>query len=501
MKSKAVLKMEDRNFFSLVVKAIYMNPFLDERQEVLFQISPRWYQDRTTAPELNERISRLERKGLSKIKHFKEEDAQLMMHAYLNQEYIRFFPRWRYLRYDRNPPPLALALIPDDRSLSNPFYYYSGSAEEESYATYRILLRRMAESGAQIVVLHRWPMIVELAAKLGQENLVAAHGFDQYRFPYRAQRGHNSGWGNRMLAAQFLAHLVEDVELEAPVMLTRDAPLSELTLTARAPMPISAYDRIELMLDDAPLGSFVSASRDYFRGGQGGATGLAGSEVVSLLAVKDPRISLVDAGFAPLDFAPVPGAEVSLRVGEGGDSRVHPIGRVQALAPGSPIAVVTRTSPTTGPDCVSRTWPSTSRRASAWPCRSTTRSATAGSPPPTWPNSRGSGRRERTSSARSRWPCPSEQSEKNSRRRQVWRHHADYAMPKISGNRTSVPVRRHLAVVLSRPRQLQGRRTTRNKRCPSRRIPRYATESLTKSSPAATRTTTQASVLTMQYRR
>jgi len=255
------------------------------------------------------------------------------------EEYFRFFPRWRYLRYDRNPPPLALALISHGRSLSNPFYYYSGSAEEESYETYRILLRRMAESGAQVVLLHRWPTIVELAQELGQENLVAAHGFDQNRFPYRAPRGHNSGWSNRLLAAQFLAHLVEGVDLKVPVMLTRDAPLPEPALTKWTPTPISTYDRIELMLDDAPLGSFVSASRDYFRGGHGGATGLAGSEVVSLLAVKDPRISLADAGFAPLDFAPVPGAELSLRIGEGGESRVHLIGRFQTLSPGAPIGV------------------------------------------------------------------------------------------------------------------------------------------------------------------
>jgi hypothetical protein len=255
------------------------------------------------------------------------------------EEYFRFLPRWRYLRYDRNPPPLALALIPRGRSLSNPFYYYSGSAEEESYETYRILLRRMAESGAQIVLLHRWPTIVELARELGHENLVAAHGFDQNRFPYRAPRGHNSGWANRLLAAQFLAHLVEDVELEVPVMLTRDAPISEPIVADRTPTPISAFDRVELMLDDAPLGSFVSASRDYFRGGHGGATGLAGSEVISLLAVKDPRVSLVDAGFAPLDFAPAPGAELSLQIGDGSESRVHPIGRFQSLAPGSPVGV------------------------------------------------------------------------------------------------------------------------------------------------------------------
>jgi DNA-binding NtrC family response regulator len=91
MRRKAVLNTEDRNFFTLIVKSIYMNPFSDERQEILAQISPRWYLDQTIAPELNERIGQLESKGLLKLQDFKEEDAQLMMHAYLNQEYVRFF--------------------------------------------------------------------------------------------------------------------------------------------------------------------------------------------------------------------------------------------------------------------------------------------------------------------------------------------------------------------------------------------------------------------------
>jgi transcriptional regulator with AAA-type ATPase domain len=118
MKSKAVLKMEDRNFFSLVVKSIYMNPFLDERQEVLFQISPRWYDDRTIAPELNERIGQLEHKGSSKIQHFKKEDGSLMKQVYLNQEYIRFFNEFDLIVQNqmehRNTPvnvPFAKPLI------------------------------------------------------------------------------------------------------------------------------------------------------------------------------------------------------------------------------------------------------------------------------------------------------------------------------------------------------------------------------------------------------
>ncbi len=79
MRKKAILKEEDRNFFSTVVKSIYMNPFCDERREVLCQISPRFLQDWTIAPELNEHISRLDNRGFNSIQHFKGEDGRIMM--------------------------------------------------------------------------------------------------------------------------------------------------------------------------------------------------------------------------------------------------------------------------------------------------------------------------------------------------------------------------------------------------------------------------------------
>ncbi len=97
MQGKAELDSDDRNFFSLVFKSIYMNPFGDERDKILSQISPRWYQNRTIVPELNERIGGLERKGLRQIQHFTEEDGRLMMHAYLYQEYRSFFSDFQKL--------------------------------------------------------------------------------------------------------------------------------------------------------------------------------------------------------------------------------------------------------------------------------------------------------------------------------------------------------------------------------------------------------------------
>jgi DNA-binding NtrC family response regulator len=101
MQKKTALKEEDRNFFSLVVKTIYMNPFLDERQEVLCQISPRFLQERTIAPELNEHINRLDNRGFSSIQHFKGEDGRIMMQVYLYQEFVRFGPDFEKLILDQ----------------------------------------------------------------------------------------------------------------------------------------------------------------------------------------------------------------------------------------------------------------------------------------------------------------------------------------------------------------------------------------------------------------
>ena len=110
MQKKPVLSTEDRDFFSLVVKAIYMNPFFDERQEILSQISPRCYHDLTIDPELaelTERIERLERKGLNKIQNFREEDGRLIRHAYLYQEFIRFDSDFVELIQDQIKRPAA----------------------------------------------------------------------------------------------------------------------------------------------------------------------------------------------------------------------------------------------------------------------------------------------------------------------------------------------------------------------------------------------------------
>jgi len=138
MQKKAILKEEDRHFFSLVVKSIYMNPFLDERLEILCQISPRFLQDRTTAPELNEHISRLDNMGYNSIQHFKGKDGRIMMQAYLYQEFVRFAPDFEKLILDQMQQRTKSMTVPFAQKLIARLRI-RGFTEEESVRYFALL--------------------------------------------------------------------------------------------------------------------------------------------------------------------------------------------------------------------------------------------------------------------------------------------------------------------------------------------------------------------------
>ena len=56
-------------------------------------------------------------------------------------------------KFVRNPPAILQSMLPEDRTLSNPFYYYSGSEWEEALKTYGFLLRDLAERAPNIVLV------------------------------------------------------------------------------------------------------------------------------------------------------------------------------------------------------------------------------------------------------------------------------------------------------------------------------------------------------------
>jgi len=92
------MSSEDRNFFSLVADAIYLNPFEEKRSQTLKKIEPEIQLDpisnifriRDIADSLNQRIEKLEAKGLKSLQDFQETDRTIMLFVFLLQIYIRF---------------------------------------------------------------------------------------------------------------------------------------------------------------------------------------------------------------------------------------------------------------------------------------------------------------------------------------------------------------------------------------------------------------------------
>lgn len=92
------LNEDDRDFFSVLSKVVYSNPFDDERVAIIKLLSPEYkidlarpdHQFNWIAPALNERIAKLESNGLSTIRCVQDKDREVMEDVFLFQVYLRF---------------------------------------------------------------------------------------------------------------------------------------------------------------------------------------------------------------------------------------------------------------------------------------------------------------------------------------------------------------------------------------------------------------------------
>src|SRR5215510_11024593 len=90
------LTAADRRFFSRVAAIVFMNPFADERAAdlsgLLAEFAPRQGESQSASilPELDERITRLEARGLGAIDRFEGDDRAMMAAVFLYRLYHRF---------------------------------------------------------------------------------------------------------------------------------------------------------------------------------------------------------------------------------------------------------------------------------------------------------------------------------------------------------------------------------------------------------------------------
>jgi hypothetical protein len=247
--------------------------------------------------------------------------------------YVRLFPPWRYLRYDRQPPAVLRALTPGGRELPNPFYYRGGDARSEALVTYQRLLARMAraEPSSRFVLTHLDPEIAALAGAVRAPNLVGWPARVPQTFPYLAPQGHLSALGNDLVATDLVRALTAGGDTQVVV---RTADAERPAALAGVRRSIRAYDEAAITLDTGEaIGGFAEATR----------SSTVQRKVLTrlaapfLLGLQPKDGSPLDACFVPVHQELEAGAPVELR--RGGTSL--PLGAVRLLTSDGALGTLT----------------------------------------------------------------------------------------------------------------------------------------------------------------
>ena len=102
MKKRVTLDLQDRDFWQLVSRAAFANPFSPERRELDLKITG------TTEPDFQklskvvfERIKKLEDKDAANFRHYDREESEIMRTGFLFEIYHRFYAQLDQLILDQ----------------------------------------------------------------------------------------------------------------------------------------------------------------------------------------------------------------------------------------------------------------------------------------------------------------------------------------------------------------------------------------------------------------
>jgi hypothetical protein len=253
------------------------------------------------------------------------------------QNYYKFIPRLRYLRFDTDPPLFLRCLIPKGRWLKNPFYYYKGSPEEEFRKIYGLLLSEMADSSIPIILSNYEQLIIDVGNKIAKvkENLLVSRCERiRYRFPYLRPRDHNSPLGNNIVAQQMFDLITGKNNTELILFKTEDIDGSFPQQSETKRLKLSEYSRVAIEIAGVELGGFATSD-------EGNSNKLLHKiPFVSFIAIGNNKTSILDGRFLPLDFELRDGMALTMRIVTGFDAKEYNIGTIRLLNQGLDIGKI-----------------------------------------------------------------------------------------------------------------------------------------------------------------
>lgn len=249
--------------------------------------------------------------------------------------YRRFLPPYRYLRYERLTPLFIKVMLPKGRDLPvNPFYYRD-SPKGDAYDTYQVLLKNLAQTGVQVLLVHWSKEILDLAPGIEYPNCLAVKYEKEWfkRFPLEAAAGHYGPIGNRVIARLFLDLLTGEtttdfLNLELHQVHETPQPLSE-SLNNLTDLGFSINGQVVSRLTIPSLSPSVDEPSN-----------LRGTQIQSFIILHRAGTPLNTCAFIPCTRLLSANEKLVLRLKIGKKISIHELAAVKTLAPGAGFGFV-----------------------------------------------------------------------------------------------------------------------------------------------------------------
>lgn len=232
------------------------------------------------------------------------------------KKYLRFFPPWRYIRYDRRAPyflTAPLLLFAPDKRLKNPFYYHADLELETEEIERRIVNKISDETPLLIHLIKAYDS--EAFESVSKSNIIPVYvGLYGEKF-YQAFWDHFSYSRNKLLASR-LFDLVQNKDstlpyhqiFETPILFD-DSKVEKKSLNKFSDIlfKIEGYELCRFYdssfsFEDYCVGQLCESKVDQF------------SNVKSIFGIKSFSKSFLDTIFIPLPFELKEGMEIKLEV-------------------------------------------------------------------------------------------------------------------------------------------------------------------------------------------
>jgi len=252
------------------------------------------------------------------------------------RQYYKFIPLLRYLRFDSASPLFLACLIPSGRELKKNPFYYRNDGPGEIDGLHKLFLSEMADSGAEIIVGHYKGNVVRLVKELNRSGVRSAPFYHPTHFPYIAPRGHNSPFGNYVVAQQMFDLFNNKETSDLSILETKDMAMS--TTVAVDKKKLCEYSGVRIEINDTVIGCFADKEIGNMRALR--KPTFKGSGIAALLAIKRKKESILDATFVPLDFELKENMSVSIKRESAGMDNYSPAAGIKLLHNGLNIGVI-----------------------------------------------------------------------------------------------------------------------------------------------------------------